>query len=68
MLYRRPRAGLARGPATPTLQLEGTTTTLDGTVLDYLTVPSAAAEVIAGTEGWTDLTTTIGRPLSDFIK
>lgn len=71
MLYRRPRSGSARPPATETLQLEGTTQTLDGTALEYLAVPSAAAEAIAGTEGWADLATAIGRgttPSPDFIK
>lgn len=76
MLYRRPRSGPARPPAHETLPPEGTTRTPDGTALEYLTVPSAAAEAIAGTEGWADFTTAIGRGAThppaparpDFIK
>lgn len=61
MLYRRLRSGIARRPATETLQPEGTTKTPDGTVLEYLIVQSAAAEAIAGAEGWADLPATMAR-------
>jgi hypothetical protein len=59
MLYRRPRSGIAQGPATETLHLEGTTTTPAGIVLEYLTVQSVAEETHAATAGWTELAAAI---------
>jgi hypothetical protein len=64
MLFRRRRSGSARRPASETLQPEGTTQTPDGTVLEYLTVPSAADEAAAAAQGWADLPTTIVRARS----
>lgn len=68
MLYRWPRSGVARPPVSETLLPEGTTKTPDGTALEYLTVPSAADEAIAGTEGWADLATTVARRASHHTK
>ena len=53
-----PKTGPDGSPFTPeALPREGTTTTPAGIELEYLTVQSAAAEAIAGAEGWTDLAT-----------
>jgi hypothetical protein len=71
ILYRRQRSGIARRPTSETFMPEGTNRTPDGTVLEYLTVQSVAAETIAGTEGWADFTTAIGggtTPLPNVIK
>jgi hypothetical protein len=61
-LYRWHRLGFARRPTTERkFPPEGTMTTPEGAVLEYLTVSSPADETDAAQEGWTDLATTIAR-------
>jgi hypothetical protein len=60
MLYRRRRLGVGRRSVADKRAPEGTITATDGTtVLEYLTVQSAAEEADAATEGWTELAVAI---------